>query len=196
MQVGLMGGTFDPIHYGHLLAAETAREQAGLDEIWFIPSFMPPLKEGRQPGAAAEERLEMVFRAIDFQPYFRAMDIELGRGGTSYTIDTITELQEQYPDRAFSFIIGSDRLNDLDRWHRSRELAEMVSFIALERPGVSSRLEELPDYLQSKVQLCQMPLMDISSTDIRNRRKAGRSIRFLTPDKVHRFIIRNGLYES
>ncbi len=195
IKVGLMGGTFDPIHYGHLLAAESAREACGLDEVWFIPAGHPPLKPNA-PLASGEQRLEMVYRAIDFQPHFRALDLELGRDCTSYTFDTVTELQRLYPGREFSFIIGADRVNDLAQWHRIEELAQSVSFIAVERPGTPMRLEQVPEAVRSKLKRCEMPLLDISSTDIRQRRIEGRSIRFLTPDKVFQFIQRNHLYES
>ncbi|GGG11073.1 nicotinate-nucleotide adenylyltransferase [Paenibacillus abyssi] len=195
IQVGLMGGTFDPIHYGHLLAAESAREACGLDEVWFIPSSTPPLKPNA-PYAEPQERLEMVYRAIDFQPYFRAMDIELERGGVSYTADTVRELKDLYPGRAFSIIVGADRINDLPQWHQIRELSELATFIALERPGVIMNDKDLPDFLRGKVRRCEMPQIGISSTLIRERRSQGRSIRFLTPDKVYQFIRRNGLYES
>ncbi|MFS0727477.1 nicotinate-nucleotide adenylyltransferase [Paenibacillus sp. 1P07SE] len=195
IQVGIMGGTFDPIHYGHLLAAESAREACGLDEVWFIPAAVPPLKE-HAPQASAEERLEMVYRAIDFQPYFRAMDIELERGGTSYTIDTVKSLRELYPGREFSFIIGSDRVNDLAEWHRIDELAELASFIAVERPGVEMDPSHLPPGVRERLKRCEMPLLGISSTDIRERRQQGRSIRFMVPDKVYQFIKRNELYGS
>lgn len=195
IKVGIMGGTFDPIHYGHLLAAETAREACGLDEVWFIPSFIPPLKDN-EPGAEGHARLEMVYRAIDFQPYFRALDIELARGGTSYTIDTVKALVEQYPERSFSIIIGSDRINDLPDWHRVQELAQLVSFIGVERPEEPIDKSKLPAALSDRVQFAQMPLIGISSTDIRKRRAEGKSIRFMVPEKVYSFIRRNGLYES
>ncbi|WP_188993903.1 nicotinate-nucleotide adenylyltransferase [Paenibacillus nasutitermitis] len=195
MKVGIMGGTFDPIHYGHLLAAETARETCGLDEVWFIPSFIPPLKDN-EPGAEGHERLEMVYRAIDFQPYFRALDIELERGGTSYTIDTAEALVEHHPERSFSFIIGSDRINDLPGWHRVAELAELVSFIGVERPGAPIEKSKLPAALSDRLQIAEMPLIGLSSTDIRKRRAEGKSIRFMVPEKVYSFIQRNGLYES
>jgi nicotinate-nucleotide adenylyltransferase len=190
-----MGGTFDPIHFGHLLAAETARETCGLDEVWFIPSFQPPLKD-REPGAEGHVRLEMVYRAIDFQPHFRAMDIELERGGTSYTIDTVQTLRELYPQRSFSIIIGADRINDLMRWHRIEELAALADFIGVERPGEPVDLDKLPSFLRERLTITSMPLIDISSTEIRQRQADGRSIRFLLPEKVHSFIKRNGLYES
>ncbi|MBJ6363065.1 nicotinate-nucleotide adenylyltransferase [Paenibacillus sp. GCM10012307] len=195
MQVGLMGGTFDPIHYGHLLAAESAREACNLDEVWFIPAGNPPLKSNA-PKAGARERLEMVYRAIDFQPHFRALDIELDRETISYTIDTIAELKVLYPGREFSFIIGADRVNDLTKWHRIEELAQHVTFIALDRPGTPVLADSLPDFLQNSIRRCQMPQVDFSSTDIRQRVHDGRSIRFMTPDKVFQFIQRNGLYGS
>ncbi|UVI32040.1 nicotinate-nucleotide adenylyltransferase [Paenibacillus spongiae] len=195
IKVGLMGGTFDPIHIGHLIVAETAREACGLDEIWFIPSYAPPLKQNA-PGADGEVRLEMVYRAIDFQPHFRAMDIELERGGVSYSIDTVLELQSLYPGRTFSYIIGSDRVNDLPAWHRIDELAKLVHFIGVERPGEPIVQSGLPAYIRDRLTVAEMPLIEISSTAIRKRRADGRSIRFLVPEKVYSFIMRNGLYES
>ncbi|NBD22912.1 nicotinate-nucleotide adenylyltransferase [Paenibacillus glycinis] len=195
MKVGFMGGTFDPIHYGHLLAAETAREACGLDEIWFFPSGHPPLKD-HGPRADGASRLEMVYRAIDFQPHFRAMDVELEREGTSFTIDTIKELNGIYPGRTFSIIIGTDRVNDLPKWHEIEALAEMASFIGVTRAGEAFRLEQLPAFITDKLTVVEMPLIDISSTAIRERVAEGRSIRFMVPEKVHSFIRRNGLYES
>ncbi|NBC69493.1 nicotinate-nucleotide adenylyltransferase [Paenibacillus sacheonensis] len=195
MKVGFMGGTFDPVHYGHLLAAETAREACGLDEVWFVPSGEPPLKESG-PQADGASRLEMVYRGIDFQPHFRAMDIELEREGTSYTIDTIRALNELYPDRTFSIIIGADRVNDLPQWHDIEALAKLASFIGVTRAGETFQVDQLPAYLTDKLTLVEMPLIDISSTMIRERIKSGRSIRFLVPEKVHSFIRRYGLYES
>ena len=195
IKVGFMGGTFDPIHYGHLLAAETAREACGLDEVWFIPSFHPPLKEN-EPGADGSQRLEMVYRAIDFQPHFRAMDVELERGGTSFSIDSVKSLQAAYPDREFSIIIGSDRVMDLPKWHLIEELAELVRFIGVERPGEPIELPLLPVFIQDRIDIVKMPLIEISSTEIRRRVSAGQSIRFLVPEKVYSFIKRNQLYES
>ncbi|MFC5651798.1 nicotinate-nucleotide adenylyltransferase [Paenibacillus solisilvae] len=195
IKVGFMGGTFDPIHYGHLLAAETAREACGLDEVWFIPSFRPPLKEN-EPGADGSQRLEMVYRAIDFQPHFRAMDVELERGGTSFSIDSIKSLQALYPDREFSIIIGSDRVNDLPKWHLIEELAGLVRFIGVERPDEPIDLSLLPAFIRDRIDLIKMPLIEISSTEIRRRVRTGQSIRFLVPEKVYSFIKRNQLYES
>ncbi|SFI62653.1 nicotinate-nucleotide adenylyltransferase [Paenibacillus sp. UNC496MF] len=195
MKVGIMGGTFDPVHYGHLLAAETAREACGLDEVWFVPSGHPPLKD-HGPVADGEARLEMVYRAIDFQPYFRAMDLELEREGTSYTIDTIRALTGLYPGRTFSIIIGADRVNDLPQWHDIDALAQMASFIGVTRAGETLEPDRLPASIADKLTVVEMPRIDISSTAIRERAAAGRSIRFLLPEKVHSFIRRNGLYDA
>ncbi|WP_258171180.1 nicotinate-nucleotide adenylyltransferase [Paenibacillus sp. R14(2021)] len=194
-KVGFMGGTFDPVHYGHLLAAETAREACGLDEIWFFPSGQPPLKDNG-PQAEGAARLEMVYRAIDFQPHFRAMDVELEREGISFTIDTIKSLHALYPGRTFSIIIGTDRVNDLPQWHEIEELADLVSFIGVTRAGEVFQLEGLPAFITEKLTIVEMPLIEISSTDIRARIASGRSIRFMVPEKVHSFIRRNRLYES
>jgi nicotinate-nucleotide adenylyltransferase len=194
-RVGLMGGTFDPIHLGHLLAAETAREACGLDEVWFIPSRTPPLKPG-EPHAPGEDRLEMVRLAIAGNPAFRALDLELRRPGVSYSIDTARELRERWRDCLFSYIIGGDRVNDLPRWHRIGELAEIVSFIGVARPGHPVDIGALPEMLRGRVRVIPMPQLDISSSGIRELRREGRSIRYLVPDGVHDFILGKGLYGS
>ncbi|QAY68301.1 nicotinate-nucleotide adenylyltransferase [Paenibacillus protaetiae] len=190
-----MGGTFDPIHIGHLIAAETARDTCGLDEIWFIPSYLPPLKDN-EPGVESLIRYEMVQEAVKTNPLYQALDIELVRGGTSYSYDTARQLTEQYPEHDFYYIIGSDRINDLPKWHRIEELSALVGFIGLERPDTPIRLEGLPGYLNHRLRLANMPPIGISSTDIRERLKAGQSIRYLVPDNVHELIRRNGWYES
>ncbi len=194
-KVGIMGGTFDPIHYGHLLAAETAREQGGLAEVWFIPSFVPPLKAS-DPGAASEQRYEMACLATEDHSAFRVLDIELKRGGVSYSYDTVSELAGLYPDVSFFYIIGSDRINDLSSWHRIEELAALIGFIGLERPGEPVLLDSLPAYLRRSITLAQMPGIGISSTLIREKLAAEQSIRYLVPDAVAGYIRRHGLYEA
>lgn len=189
-----MGGTFDPIHIGHLLAAETALDACQLDEVWFIPTNVPPLKEGVQ-GADAEMRLRLVRLAIAGEPRFKAHPIELERGGVSYSFDTISELMEREPGCTFAYIIGSDRIHDLPKWHRIDELAERIRFIGVERPGEPVQLNRLPEHLRHRVTLVEMPPMGISSTDIRRRRMAGRSIRYLVPEPVYSEITKEGLYE-
>ncbi|ANY70100.1 nicotinate (nicotinamide) nucleotide adenylyltransferase [Paenibacillus sp. BIHB 4019] len=192
-KIGIMGGTFDPIHLGHLIAAETARTSCGLDEVWFIPSFLPPLKS-HEPGEHSELRLQMVQEAIKGNPHFRAMDIELARGGLSYSIDTVLELRQLHPHDSFSYIIGTDRINDLSGWHRIEELAERVAFIGLNREGTESEAGELPDYLQQRLTYINMPPIGISSTAIREAIQAGGSFRYLVPEAVFHFITGRGLY--
>lgn len=194
-KIGIMGGTFDPIHIGHLIAAETAREQCDLHEVWFIPSYGPPLK-ANEPGVSGERRYEMVCEAIRSNSAFRALDIELLRGGVSYSYDTVRELQQRNPYDSFSYIIGSDRINDLPQWYEIEQLASRISFIGLERPGDPVNLAALPVYLQERINLIHMPAIDISSTEIRSRRNAGQTVQYLVPDSVNSYMRRYKLYES
>ncbi|MDQ0059248.1 nicotinate-nucleotide adenylyltransferase [Paenibacillus harenae] len=194
-KIGIMGGTFDPVHTGHLLAAEKAREQCGLQEVWFIPSYMPPLK-ANEPGVSSEHRYGMVEAAVATNDAFRVLDIELKRGGISYSYDTVSELIKRYPGRSFAYIIGSDRINDLCKWHRIEELAELVTFIGLERPAEPAQPGQLPSFLKQRLTIVEMPPIGISSTDIRNRLTAGHSVQYMVPDTVLEYIRRYGLYES
>lgn len=190
-----MGGTFDPIHTGHLVAAETALEEAGLDEVWFMPANIPPHKPNT-PLASPDQRLEMVSLAIDSHPSYRAVDVELTRGGTSYTYDTVTRLQQLYPDHRFHYIIGADMVMYLPKWHQIEKLSEMVTFLGVGRPGFDIDLEALPSHLRSRIKLMTMPAMEISSTDIRERIRNGRSIRYRVPESVRLYIERSGIYGS
>lgn len=193
--IGIMGGTFDPIHTGHLVAAETALEEAGLDEVWFMPANIPPHKPNT-PLASPDQRLEMVRLAIDSHPSYRAVDVELTRGGTSYTYDTVTRLQQLYPDHRFHYIIGADMVMYLPKWHQIEKLSEMVKFLGVGRPGFDIDLEALPSHLRSRIKLMTMPAMEISSTDIRERIRNGRSIRYRVPESVRLYIERSGIYGS
>ncbi|MDR0267941.1 nicotinate-nucleotide adenylyltransferase [Paenibacillus sp.] len=192
MKVGIMGGTFDPIHIGHLLAAEAARDSFGLDEVWFMPSHIPPHKE--QAGASGEDRLGMVAEAISDHPCFRTLDIEIRRGGISYTIDTVKDIRSSFEGIEFHFIIGADMVNYLPKWEGIEELVNHMSFIGVGRPGTTLNLEALPPYLQGKVLLADMPQVDISSTEIRERLATGHSIRYMVTDSVYDYIRRRGLY--
>ncbi|NWL86964.1 MULTISPECIES: nicotinate-nucleotide adenylyltransferase [unclassified Paenibacillus] len=191
-KVGIMGGAFDPIHLGHLLAAEAAREQYALDEVWFMPSHIPPHKS--KSGVSGEERLEMVAAAIRNHADFKTLDIELKRGGVSYTIDTIRELKQLHPELDFYFIIGADMVNYLPKWEGIEELASMLHFIGLQRPGSFLELDLMPSFIQDTVLLADMPLVDISSSLIRKRSAAGHSIRYMVTEEVYEYIIRSGLY--
>ncbi|GAB6929517.1 nicotinate-nucleotide adenylyltransferase [Paenibacillus sp. JCM 10914] len=192
MKVGIMGGTFDPIHIGHMLAAETAREAYNLEEVWFMPSHIPPHKE--DAGMTGQVRLEMTAAAIADHPSFRTLDIEVKRGGVSYTVDTIRELRQQHPEHDFAFIIGSDMVEYLPRWNRIEELAQWVTFIGLSRPGTELAIHRLPEFLQRVVVTAAMPQIGISSTEIRKRAAKGASIRYMVPDRVYEYIKRSGIY--
>ena len=195
MKVGIMGGTFDPIHIGHLIAAQIACEQAGLDEVWFMPTNVPPHKENA-PLASAEQRLQMVKLAVDAHPYFRPLDIELRKGGISYTIDTVKLLREEQPGIHFSYIIGADMVQFLPKWYKIEELTALITFIGLMRPGYILDLEDLPVHIQQAVRLAEMPLIELSSTRIRSRKAKGQSIRYMVPDRVYEYIEENGIYGS
>jgi nicotinate-nucleotide adenylyltransferase len=193
-KVGIMGGTFDPIHIGHLIAATSALEAAELDEVWFIPAASPPLKPNA-PTADASQRLQMVELAIKDESRFRVVDIELQRGGTSYSIETVHSLKTLYDDHTFYYIVGSDRIYDLPQWHRAEELRQLVSFIGLNRPSEPLQIEQISESWRSRLIVAPMPLIDISSTELRRRVAQGKSLRYFVPHEVEQYIRRYSLYE-
>lgn len=195
MKIGIMGGTFDPIHLGHLIAAERAREEMGLDQVWFIPSNIPPHKT-YAPMGSVHHRWEMVQRAIAHHPQFKADDLEIRKGGVSYSIDTVKTFREQYPEDEFYWIIGGDMVQHLPHWRQVDELISLITFIGLQRPGFPILLEEMPEAIARQVMVVPMPFIEISSTEVRRRRKNGRSIRYLVPEQVYSYIEENRLYES
>ena len=186
-KIGILGGTFDPPHQGHLIMAEFAREVMGLDEVWFMPSYIPPHKQESSTDPAA--RMEMVEKAIGTHPNFLLCDVELIRKGTSYTVDTMKYLKQEYSTHAFYFIIGGDMVEHLPKWHRVDELKTLVNFIGVERPGYNWN-DEIP------VQFVDIPAIDVSSTMVRNRVAQGKSVRYLVPESVNRFIKEHHLYGS
>ncbi len=194
MNVGIMGGTFDPIHTGHLIAAEQARIGGGLDQVWFIPTNVPPHKSDA-PKASVRQRWEMVCRATAENPFFRPIDIEIRKGGVSFSIDTVELLRNEYPDIRFSYIIGADMVQYLPNWHRIEDLAVKISFIGLKRPGYELAMDTLPPQLASRVSIVTMPLIELSSTGIREERNRGGSIRYMVPEPVFEYIEVNRLYE-
>lgn len=193
MKVGIMGGTFDPIHIGHLLAAERAREEAGLDEVWFMPAFVPPHKLN-PPKASPEQRLDMLKLSIAGNPYFRTEDIELRRQGTSYTVDTVDQLCRRHPNVRFCYIVGADMVQYLPHWVRIEEIMQRITFIGLQRPGYSLDMSQLPDYIQHGVELAYMPQMELSSTEIRERSRAGKSVRYMVHEAVYEYMKERNIY--
>jgi nicotinate-nucleotide adenylyltransferase len=195
MRVGIMGGTFDPIHTGHLIVGERARVGAGLDQVWFMPTNISPHKRGA-PIASAAQRWDMVCRAIEGNPHFFPTDIEIQKGGVSYSIDTIELLIERHPDAQFAYIIGADMVQYLPKWHRIEEIVQKVRFVGLERPGCQLQMDLLPATIQAVLQMVFMPQVDISSSAIRQERQNRGSIRYWVPDQVYEYIEVNGLYGS
>lgn len=192
-QIGILGGTFDPVHLAHLILAERARDELVLDAVIFIPAAVPPHKRTRTitPGPRRWEMLEI---ALAGNPHFRASDIELKRPGVSYTIDTLIELEREYPDARFHLIIGADTLNDIVNWHRPAEIVRRAVLVVAGRPGTSA-VSSLP-YPDVEIVSLEMPHLEISSTEIRERVGEGRSIRYLVPAGVEAYIHAQDLYRE
>ena len=184
-KVGILGGTFDPPHYGHLLIAEEVFHALNLDMVWFIPSYEPPHKD--EAKSKPKDRVEMVNQAILDNNHFFLHTIEVERAEKSYTIDTIKLLQEQFPDITFYFIIGADMVEYLPNWYKIDELMQLVQFVGVKRPDY--HLDT--DYPVIEVNI---PVMQISSTMIRDRVRRSKSIKYLVPDKVIELIKERNLY--
>jgi nicotinate-nucleotide adenylyltransferase len=215
-KIGILGGTFNPIHYGHLAAAEEVRNRLKLDRVLFIPSNFPPHKQdGNVPSAL--QRMEMVGLATSGNAHFEPSDIEIMRGGTSYTIDTIEALRQVYPGAELYFITGLDTFLEIQTWREWSRLLTLCCFVVLSRPGyrfvdllkidfIKSAEKELTGLDRGDLQhavirssafaifLEMIPLYDISSTDIRERVKEGFSIKYLLPEAVEIYIIKKRLY--
>lgn len=191
-KIGIMGGTFNPIHYGHLRAAETAREAFGLEKVLFIPSGNPPHKP-KGLLAGAEDRYAMVKGAISTNPYFEASRIEIDRVGSSYSVDTLKELKKTYGSQTrFYFIIGADIFPELVTWKNYKVLAGLCEFIVVHRPGYDASEGSLTETFT--VHFLEMPLMDISSSDVRERLIKSKSIKYLVPECVEEYLIKNRVY--
>ena len=198
-KLGIFGGTFNPIHYGHLIAAEAVRERLQLDKVIFMTSGRPPHKNDEQV-ADAEDRYEMVKQAIASNPYFEASRIELDRKGYTYTVDTLRALKQEYGDSTrLHFIIGADIVDELTTWKEYENVFRLCDFAAVLRPGydrtkLEADIQRLKEQYGVGIHTVTIPLIDISSTDIRERCALGRSIRYLVTDDTERFIIQHGLY--
>ncbi|ASF39974.1 nicotinate-nicotinamide nucleotide adenylyltransferase [Halobacillus halophilus] len=186
-RIGILGGTFDPPHQGHLIMAEFTRSEMELDEVWFLPSHIPPHKQ--KAAVSAEDRLAMVEKAVEDNPHFKICNAELTRKGTSYTVDTMKYLMGQFKEHTFFFIIGGDMVEHLPKWDRIDELNAMVEFVGIKRPGYDWH-PPLP------VHQVEIPLIDISSSRIRNRLSSSKSVRYLVPESVNLYIKEHQLYAA
>lgn len=187
-RVGILGGTFDPPHIGHLIIANEVLYAKGLDEIWFMPNHEPPHKI-KTGSVLNEQRVQMLKLAIKGNDKFLIQTIELNREGKSYTVDTIKVLTQEYPDIDFYFIVGADMVEYLPKWHKIDELMQMVKFISVNRPNYQVETSFDVEYVE-------VPDVNISSNLIRNRMESGKTISFLVNDEVERYIKENHLYES
>jgi len=199
-RIGILGGTFNPIHLGHLILAQSAVEACDLAKVWFIPTGTPAHKHTAALAPAAH-RLAMVQAAVEGDLRFEASDLEIRRGGVSYAIDTVKALQQEHPAAELYFIIGSDTLRELHQWKDAGELLTLCRFVAFARPGFEPaqwRPEDLrlaPPQAQALLAAVHPGRqIDISSSDIRHRIAEGLSIRYLVPEAVEMYIAEHGLY--
>ena len=197
MRLGLFGGTFDPIHLGHLILAEQCRESCGLDQVWLIVTGSPPHKPGGR--TAVGHRLEMARIAIAGHPAFAVSDIEAKRPGPHYSVDTIEAIRRDRPDDELFFLIGADSLADLPTWREPERIAQLATIVVVNRPG----LEEvgpagLPDFGPGAHPMAavSIPPVGISSSDLRRRLAEGRSVRYMVPRGVEAYIEAHGLYRG
>jgi len=191
MTVGVFGGTFDPPHIGHLLVAGHARESLGLDTLVLIPSSTSPHKRDRRL-TPPEDRLAMVRLAVAGVPGMEVSDIEVRRGGVSYTIDTLRMVQAGYPDAELTLLIGMDNVADFGTWRDPEGILALAQVVVLTRPGYSAP-PQADSYLR-RMRLCGVPEIEIASRDIRRRVLEGRSIHWMVTDEVEHYILQHGLY--
>lgn len=198
VDIGIMGGAFDPIHVGHLAAAEEARVTLGLREVLFIPSGQPYFN-GKQKVLAVEHRVAMVRLAIAPNPHFKLSTMEIERTGESYSVDTLEELHRRYEDgRRWFFILGMDALLTLPHWKEPDRLIQLCHLVVANRPEFTAQdielFEETVPGISQHITFLETPSVDVSSTDIRQRRANGQSIHNLIPSAVEEYILEHGLY--
>ena len=198
-RTGILGGTFDPIHMGHLILAQTALEVLSLDRILLIPTGISYLKTDHKVGSAAD-RLEMTKLAAEGNPHFAVSDLEIRRGGNTYTADTLEELHRMEPEEEFVFLLGADSLVDIARWQRPETIFALARIAVMTRGGevpadiLEKTEKDLKERFGARIDHLPVRNIDISSTEIRERVRAGKSIRYLVPDAVAAYITRKGLY--
>jgi len=193
MKIGFLGGSFDPIHLGHLVAAQDAFEQHALDRVVLVPAAQAPLKPG-DAQCPAGDRLAMVRAAVEHDARFEVSDYELRKGGVSYTIDSARHFKARFPDDTLYWIIGGDQLPRLHKWRDIGELVKLVEFIFLERPGHPAKMHATIPGL--RLHRCDGHLVEISSTELRERIRQNRALDYFMPRKVIEMIRKKGLYCS
>jgi nicotinate-nucleotide adenylyltransferase len=190
-KIGILGGTFDPIHVGHLILAEQVREQFQLERVIFIPSAVPPHKTERKL-SLANHRFEMTKLALEGNPYFSVSDIELKREGLSYTVETLRKLKELYTDSEIYFLTGSDVLDEITTWKNPEEIYRLAKIVIAVRPGFDKF--DPKDHFAKKSIIATITGVDVSSTQIREKVRKGESIKYLVPSKVEEYIKKKNLY--
>lgn len=203
-RIGIMGGTFNPVHMGHLMLAEAAREALSLDEVWFVPtgySYMKGVGKASENMPLPEERLEMTGLAVQDNACFRCVDIEVRRGGATYTYETLEELRENYPEKKFFFLIGADCLYTIENWREPGRIFDACELVAAVRQGASAdamqeKIAQLKTRFGARITLLPFRNLEISSTEIRACVREGRSIRYMTPRSVISYIEEKGFYRE
>jgi len=193
MRIGIFGGTFNPPHIGHLIVAEFIREEANLDKIIFVPCSSPPHKQNLNYLSQLADplhRFEMVKIAIKSNPFFEASDVEIKRGGISYTIDTINQMLEEFPGHIFYLLIGADQFREFHTWRKPEEIVSKARLIVFNRPGFVIPESEFSRFAE----FITVPNIDVSASTIRSRIRSGKSIKYLVPAEVEEYIYANGLY--
>ena len=201
-RIGILGGSFDPVHYGHLLLAESCQQQCNLDEVWFVPAAMNPHKPAGT-NASDEQRVEMLRLALAGHSGFDILEMELDRGGASFTVDTLELLHTQFLDHEFFLLLGADSLADLPAWKDPQRICELAVLSVVRRLGcepvdmdVLAEIVTAEQLQQIRMSQVEMPGMELSSTRIRERVRDSKSIRFRTPRAVEMYIETTGLYRN
>lgn len=190
-RLGLLGGTFDPFHLGHLLVAEDVRRQLRLDRVVFLPACRPPHRP--RPVAAYEQRREMTRLATEGIPGFELLSLEEGRPGPSYTVDTLAGLRAVYPSASLHFLLGADQYRDVSTWHRPELLTRLARLVVMTRPGLK-RPARFRGHDPARVRFCAVIPVAISAAMVRARLASGLSVRYMLPLAVHEFVARYRLY--
>lgn len=194
-RIGIMGGTFDPIHNGHLVAGSEVADLFKLDRVIFVPTGQPWQKSDRVV-SSTEDRYLMTIVATAPNPRFRVSRVDIDRGGPTYTVDTLQDIKAQFPDAQLYFITGADALAQIMTWRDWESMLDLAEFVGVTRPGYNLEESFLPPQAQERVHLVEVPALAISSTDCRRRAASGRSVWYLVPDGVVQYIAKSHLYEG